>query len=67
MYGRRREQRKQEKGIDLNVGGCLDRLEHVSGVKKLSSWEEEEGQAGRRVKVITLLPSLSQAAREPVT
>ena len=67
MYGRRQKQRKREKGIDLNVGGCLDRLEHVSGVKKLSSWEEEEGQAGRRVKVITLLPSLSQAAREPAT
>lgn len=55
MCGRRQEQSKWEKGIDLNVDGCLDTLKHVGGERKLSPWEEEEGQAGRKVKLEALL------------
>lgn len=61
MCGRRQEQRKREKGIDLDVGGCLDTLKPVGRDRRLSPWEKEEGQAGRRIKV-TFLPCLSQAA-----
>lgn len=62
VCGRRQEQSKWEKGIDLNVDGCLDTLKRVGGERKLSPWEEEEGQAGRKIKLeARLLPGCLRA------